>query len=72
MFEDFRKQAENASFPEDEEPGQQVSPFAKYHHFLGMTAIQRFIIAFILLLMTVILGTLLLLVSEKIALPFLG
>lgn len=71
MFEDFRKQAENASFPEDE-PEQQESPFAKYQHFLGMTSMQRFIIAFILLLMTIILGGLVLLVSEKIALPFLG
>ena len=40
--------------------------------FLGMTPVQRFIIALMLLFMIIILGVLFLLVTEKIVLPIFG
>ena len=74
MFEDFRKQAEQADFPdeEQEEELQAVDPNAKQGHFLGLTPMQRFIVALMLLFMIIILGVLFLLVTSKINLPFLG
>jgi hypothetical protein len=41
-------------------------------YFLGMTPVQRFVIAVMILLMTCILSSFLLLVSERIAPPFLS
>jgi hypothetical protein len=74
MFEDFRKQTEDASFPDDNQT--EESPvknlFSEQRHFLGLTPVQRFIVAFMLLLMTIILGVLFLLVTSKIFPPFLG
>jgi hypothetical protein len=74
MFEDFRKQAEQAEFPEeDQEAEQRVEPPKNTAgRFLGMTAFQRFIVASMLLLMTIVLGALFLVVTSKVALPFLG
>jgi hypothetical protein len=74
MFEDFRKQTEDAAFP-DEEPEAQLpieAPFNEDQHFLGMTPVQRFVVALMLLLMIVIVGLLFLLVTSKIVPPFLG
>jgi hypothetical protein len=72
MFDDFRKQMEDPSFTEDnnndEEPP--VETIYQERYFLGMTPVQRFIVALMLLLMTVILGVLFLLVTSKIAPPF--
>jgi hypothetical protein len=72
MFEDFRKQAEEADFSdENEEETQQVKvPINWEGRILGLTPPQRFIVAFMLLLMTIILGTLLLVVTSKIAVPY--
>jgi hypothetical protein len=74
MFEDFRKQAEQADFPdEDQEEVLQVKdPNAKQGYFLGLTPVQRFIVALMLLFMIIILGVLFLLVTSKITFPFLG
>lgn len=73
MFEDFRKQAEEADFPEEE---QESEPLIEKERgdsrFLGMTPVQRFIVAVMLLFMTIILGVLFLLVTSKIVLPILG
>lgn len=71
MFDDFRKQNEDSTFPDDE-INEEVS-FGisdQDHQFLGMTPVQRFIVAVMLLLMTIILGVLFLLVTSKIAPPF--
>jgi hypothetical protein len=71
MFEDFRKQIDNSSFPnEDQDEAPPVEIFKEERHFLGMTPVQRFIVSFMLLLMTIILGILFLLVTSKIAPPF--
>jgi hypothetical protein len=72
MFEDFRKQAEDANFLDEiqEEAGQQKTAHKSDGRFFGMTPVQRFIIALMLLFMIIILGTLFLLVTSKIELPF--
>ena len=73
MFEDFRKQIEDSSFTaEDQEEASPVEIINQEQHLLGMTPVQRFIVAIMLLMMTIILGILFLLVTSKIALPFLG
>ena len=74
MFEDFRKQAEQADFPDEdqEEESQVKDPNAKQGHFLGLTPMQRFIVALMLLFMIIVLGVLFLLVTSKITFPFLG
>ena len=73
MFEDFRKQTEDAPFADDqaEQSSEEISS-RRSDYFLGMTPAQRFVLAFMLLLMTLILGVLFLLVTSKIVLPFLG
>jgi hypothetical protein len=71
MFEDFRKQLDDNAFPEDSEPETPPSSSGHPHrgYFLGLSPAQRFIVAFMLLMMVVILGTLFLMVTNKIALP---
>jgi hypothetical protein len=73
MFDDFRKQIDNSSFSDDDSPEEpQVKLLRQEHNFLGMTPIQRFIVAVMLLLMTIILGVLFLLVTSRISLPIFG
>ena len=56
MLDDLRDEANNAPFFEEEPESQPVvRPPAP--RFLGMTPVQRFIIAFLMLLMVVILGS---------------
>jgi hypothetical protein len=69
MFEDFRKQSDQGEMFEDQlddgaDSGIVVSE--RRAQLLGMSAPQRFVIAFMLLMMTCILGTFCLLVTEKI------
>ncbi len=71
MFEDFRKQAEQAEFTDDLEEFRAEAKNGEEKHFLGMTAFQRFVIAALLLVMTVLLGFLLLIVTSKVVLPFM-
>jgi hypothetical protein len=72
MFEDFRKQSDQGEMFEDQlddglDSGIVVNQ--RRTNFLGMTAPQRFVIALMLLMMTCILGTFCLLVTEKIVPP---
>ncbi|MDX9851944.1 MAG: hypothetical protein RBT01_15640 [Anaerolineaceae bacterium] len=69
MLDDLRNSAE-ASFIEEESvlEAQKLVP-SKERRFLGMTAAQRFILVFLLLILVVVLGTLFLLVSGKMILP---
>jgi hypothetical protein len=70
MFDDFRKQIDDSSFFDAEKVEEaRVEMFGEEHHFLGMTPFQRFIVAVMILLMTIILGVLFLLVTSRIALP---
>jgi hypothetical protein len=74
MFEDFRKQAETADFPDEfqEETLSAESPHKGQNRFLGLTPVQRFIIALMLMFMITILGILFLMVTEKIVFPTMG
>ena len=73
MFEDFRKQIDDASFKDEERHEEPLAgSTSQGSHFLGMTPPQRFIVAILLLMMTIVLGTLFLLVTSKIVPPFLG
>lgn len=79
MFDEFRQDAENFSFDdeletegvEDENPRFR-HPAAQPKRLLGMTPAQRFVIAVLLLMMTCILSSFFLLVTERIAPPFLS
>ncbi len=71
MFEDFRKQAESADFPDEfqDETLPVEPPHKGYNRFLGLTPVQRFIIALMLMFMITLIGILFLLVTEKIVFP---
>jgi hypothetical protein len=69
MFDDFRKQIDDSSFFNEDNEEPQSELLKKEHYFLGMTPVQRFIVALMLLLMTIILGVLFLLVTSRISLP---
>ncbi len=70
MLDDLREQADSSLFIDDE-----VDEFeeedAGERLFLGMTAVQRFVIAVMLLLMVCILGTFCLLITERVYPPML-
>ena len=70
MFEDFRKQAEEADFPDEDLDDDDSRNGGG--RFLGMTPVQRFIVALMLLFMTIILGSLFLIVTSKVNIPSLG
>jgi hypothetical protein len=73
MFEDFRKQIDDSAFAEDDqntEPPDEILS-DEPHKLFGLTPIQRFFVAFMLLMMAIVLGVLILLVTSKIAPPFL-
>lgn len=71
MLDDLRNSA-NASY--EEEPlleEKVVNPYkVRKGPFLGMTAVQRFIVAMFFFLMILILGGFLLIVFQKVYLPF--
>ncbi len=73
MFDDLRQQANQSPFgqPEEEQDvyDMKEAPAQPRDRLLGMTPAQRFVIAVMLLLMTLILSSLCLLVTEKIFLP---
>jgi len=73
MFEDFRKQVEEAAMAaetQEEEPEVPIPEPEGY--FLGMTPMQRFIVSILLFFMLIILGGLFLVVTQKVYLPFLS
>jgi hypothetical protein len=74
MFEDFRKQAEEADFSDDDQEAELRVKNSRNNNgrFLGITPVQRFIIALMLLFMIIILGLLFLMVTSKIVLPAFG
>jgi len=72
MLDEFREQASTSPFIEEEveEVYEEVKSARRQpRRFLGMTAPQRFVIALMLFFMTCFLGTLTLLVMEKVVLP---
>jgi len=74
MFEDFRKQSEDASFQEEELQSEISHRFRMDDDrlILGLTPAQRFVLAFMLLVMMIILGVLFLLVTNKVVPPTFG
>jgi hypothetical protein len=71
MLDDFRQQADSSGFfEEDEEPGFPDPEIQVRRQFLGMTPLQRFVIAVLLLVIVCLIGAFGLLVMEKIVLPF--
>jgi hypothetical protein len=73
MFEEFSEQRDDPSFFQDEHrsEGALMDGHREKKRFLGSTPAQRFIVALVLLMMTIILG-ILLLVTYKIIPPFPG
>ena len=81
MFEEFRQQAEEAEY--EQNPIQDVEiedaavpdihvpiRLSRPKRVLGMTAPQRFIIAIMLLLQVFLIGSMFLLVTQKVVPPF--
>lgn len=68
MLDDLRQQA-STGFEEKESPPMEPPPPAR---FLGMTPLQTFIIAFLILCITCILSAAFLLVTGRIVPPFLN
>jgi len=71
MLDDLREQASDSDYFLEEEP---VFEYKDNTHksqnlFLGMTAVQRFVIAVMIMMMVCVMGTFLLLVTERIYLP---
>ena len=73
MLDDLRGQEGDMEFMDEEEDvfAYEEEEVAARPPFLGMTAIQRFVIAVMILFMVCILSSFCLLVTEKISLPFL-
>ena len=69
MLEDFRQQAKTSPLFDEEEQSQKVDKPEK-NYFLGISPAQRFLIALLLLFMTCLVGSFLLLVSDRVVLPF--
>lgn len=75
-YDSFRPQADDDIFLEPEKPTAAATVARSYPrarrrrgNFLGMTAVQRFIIALMLFMLTCLLGTFCLLVTQRIAPP---
>lgn len=66
MLDDLRNTAEASYLDED---NLELETKVKEKRFLGMTAAQRFILALLMLILIVVLGTLMLLVTGKMVLP---
>jgi hypothetical protein len=75
MFDNLREQADSTPFYEDEATFKQAEglaapprPKSSGGRFMGMTPLQRFIVAFMLLIAVCALGTMCLLITGKISL----
>ena len=66
MLDDFRGQADTPFFDEDVQSDYENYETQTRREFLGMTPIQRFVIAIMLLLITLLLSTFCLLVTGKV------
>ena len=70
MLDDFREQADTSTIYEDE-ANEALEIDQKPRPFLGMTPVQRFVIALMLLVIACVLSAFCLIVTEKIFLPFI-
>jgi hypothetical protein len=71
MFDDLRQQADDTAFEEEEQDAYSYKDQVRKpkRTFLGMTPPQRFVLAVMLLMMTCLLSTFCLIVTEKIYIP---
>ena len=70
MFDDLRQQADDTSFEEEQDAYSYKDQVRKPKRtFLGMTPPQRFVLAVMLLMMTFLLSTFCLIVTERIYIP---
>jgi hypothetical protein len=67
MLEEFREQASAAPFYDDED--EKPVPRARPRYFLGMSPVQRFVIALMLLLILCLVGVFALVVTGRVVLP---
>ncbi len=70
MLDDLRDDADFVEEDDTDYEYQEAAGVSPQAQFLGMTPVQRFVIAFLLLMMTCILGLFFLLITETIWLPF--
>lgn len=70
MLDEFREDADTSMIFEYEESESLETP-KKRRPFLGMTPVQRFVIALMLLVIACVLSSFCLIVTEKIVLPFI-
>jgi len=74
MLDDLRERASESDFYSEEETSfdynQEPKSKGTLKLFLGMTPVQRLVIAVMILMMVCVMGTFFLLVTEKIYLPF--
>ena len=70
MLDDLRQQTGDEYFSEGGESSTYKNPSQSAPQFLGMTPVQRFVIAVMVLMMICILGSFFLVVTDKIYLPF--
>ena len=68
MFDDLREQADSPYF--EQEPEEYI--VETHSQFLGMSPFQRFIIAFMLFLIVLLIGAFALLVMGRVMPPFFG
>lgn len=71
MLDNLRESASQSPFFQEEQPPEPKKPAPsprrrRSGRFLGMTAVQRFVLSLMLFMMTCMLGTLFLMVTEKI------
>lgn len=71
MLDDFREQANASAFEGQDETPAFDGPRRADRSFLGMTPAQRFVVALIFLMVTCLLGSFCLLVTERVVLPFI-
>jgi len=71
MLDDLRNSATGASDPQSPSPFREELPRQRAKPFLGMTPVQRFVLALLLFMMTCVLGAGCLVLTGKVYLPFL-
>jgi hypothetical protein len=71
MLDDLRNSATGTNEPQSPSPFREEPPRRRSAPFLGMTPVQRFVLALILFMMTCVIGTGCLVLTGKIYLPFL-
>lgn len=70
MLDDLRNEADFAEEEDDEDYQETYAAAPVQSQFLGMTPVQRFVVAAMILVMICILGSFFLLITETVWLPF--